>query len=169
MAPKLSLLDQFIAARVAHTFRAAKGKGKRSEAPPKELTKAIKSAIGKMEGALKAKTGMKWQAFDVEEYEDGLLAIHFQGPTKPGTRSPVPREVNGRFHLAIQVVRGGHSDDGTTDITASYLPWVKDRFEMSDKLESQERGVEVSKADEMAVKLLGEVASKAKPLMMKKK
>ena len=143
-------------------------KKKQSEAPPKELVKAVDAAMGKMEGALKAKTGLKWESLGGSEYEDDLLAVHFQGPTKKGTKSPYPMEVNGRFHLAFQVVRGGHSDDGTVDITASYMPWVKDRLEMSDSIEAQERGVTVDKADEVAVKLLGELAGKAKALMKKK-
>jgi hypothetical protein len=171
MAPTLPVriairfANEAMISRVAARFSAKK---KQSEEVPDDLVKAALAATGKMENAIKSKMGVKFEYQSDSNYDDGLYTMWFMGPTKKGVRSPHPQEVNGRFTLHYQVVRGGHSDDGSVDITANYIPWVKNRLEMSDTIDAQERGVAADKADEVAVKLMGEVAAKAKGMMKKK-
>jgi hypothetical protein len=163
MAPTLPVriairfANEAMISRVAARFSAKK---KQSEEVPDDLVKAALAATGKMENAIKSKMGVKFEYQSDSNYDDGLYTMWFMGPTKKGVRSPHPQEVN--------VVRGGHSDDGSVDITANYIPWVKNRLEMSDTIDAQERGVAADKADEVAVKLMGEVAAKAKGMMKKK-
>lgn len=123
---------------------------------PAEVVKALKAAEGKMEGVLKAKTGLKFESLGANNYSDGELVQHFQGPTKKGTKSPTPTEPNGRFSLIVSI------KDDEASVTAAHLPWDKNRINLTPSVKEVEKGVALDKIDEVAVKLLGEVAGKAK-------
>ena len=133
-------------------------------APPKELTTAVNKAVGKMEEVIKSKMGKPFEKITALEYDDGLLSVSFWGPKKKGTKSPVPEEPFGRFVVQFQV-----SHDDSVVVTASYIPWAKKGKSygllLSDPIEEQEGSVELAKADDTAVTLLGRLAEKAKRLI----
>lgn len=143
-----SQMSSRVAERYARQVQAAK--------VPPEVLKALQSAESKLEGALKSKTGLKFESLGMNDYGDGTVVWHFRGPTRKGTKSPTPTEPNGRFSLTVEI------EGEEASVMASHLPWEKNRINLTPSVKDVEKGVAFDKVDEVAVKLLGAVAGKAK-------